>query len=783
MKRSTCHVIHSFLRFPGTVLLTGLLLAGFGIPCFGQNIELYTPEEGSHADTGYFLYWFDGDPVEHLINLIAISVPGNIEYAINPTPIDASAAGFDGNKYFWNTTALPEGDYHVRIELLDDHQQVIAMHTPIPTIEIAHVGGITGQDVYVYPFIHLKNSFLMGSEANALQHLLDMLNDIGFTQFEFTFNWPIAYYLENGLIDDRTGNTFLYDPAPAVVNGLIDYADAGGAIGSYEPLAGWHYNNILEAYTGYWEDWMDLGALSIVYETTFQDQLTGAFPATFTPGAKYYLDQLFGRTTVELGSNQPVVCFHITRLLGNKVLCQWHPQAIANDSCYRFVGDTDYYDGGFMFWYLGQLTFSHFSEKDANPFDDDRDFSRQIPLFSEDYFSEEGIPENHPDFQSFQENVDTALNKIRAQAYPYDTFYIFEHSISLQNLFDTSANYYHQLYFNIYGDQYSNWTYTRLSHMNCRDTLNTPKLPENNYEYCFKDDRVPGISYKTTDSYLDLRTSVFSDSLQYIQYLAANDPHLHIVTCDDLYDMTRNQADQAISADQLDRIAEYIMTHLYTASGMTRLPAYIRLTSPGPGGQTNVQYYHLAEAYKLLADAMAVQYRTGSLPAQLTTKNVVGPTTLQSDLPDLSTSTVFSPNQVVCAAYQLNLSDPLTNTAIWPGGITPAESYMVPSTNYIGLQRVNCAEMLLLMARTYHRLYTGGNESIIGSPLYVLNEWAYRIQAADGGYNATANPAVYVDPYPIGDAPSRYYFNFIQLWTFKPAEIIPPQHAPILNHN
>ncbi len=97
---------------------------------------------------------------------------------------------------------------------------------------------------------------------------------------------------------------------------------------------------------------------------------------------------------------------------------------------------------------------------------------------------------------------------------------------------------------------------------------------------------------------------------------------------------------------------------------------------------------------------------------------------------------------------------------------------MVPSTNYIGLQKVNCAEMLRLMAKVYHQLYSGTTGNITGQPMFVLNEWAYLIQTADGGYDPDRNPAIYVDPEPIDDAPAEYYFNFIQLWTFKPAEIV-----------
>lgn len=724
------------------------------------TLTMYTPEFESHADTGYYLHWQDDDPAGYFVNLYAVA-SGQPDILINTSPIDAGLTGFEGNEFFWDTSALTETDYSVRLELLDSQQQLVASVVSQYTVAIDHNPTPSGQDIYIYPFIHLKNSFLMGSENHAIDEILTMLDDIGFSQFEFTFNWPIAYYMQNGLIDDHSGSGYLYDPDPDLVDALIDYADAGGAIGSYEPLSGWHYANIWETYSGNWEDWQALGTLAIQYETTYQDQIDGTFPLAYQPGAKHYLDDLFGRKTIELGSNMPVVSFHITRLLGNKVVSQWHPQQIANDSCYRFINNKDYYDGGFMFWYLGQLTFSHYSLSSSGT---DRSFDRQILLFSDDYYDNQGIPQHHNEYQSFQEHVDTALGEIHTNGLRRDSFYIFEHSISLENMFDT--NYYDSLddYVTQYGGTYSNWTYSRLARMNCRDTVT---LPLDNWEYCFDD------SYITSETYLDLRCSVFEDSFQYIQHLAANDPQIHIVTGDDMYDMSRPQADETVTDAQLDRIASYIVNNLYTDNTGSRLPAFIRLENTNGNGQVvSVEYYHLAEAFKLLADALSHQYRFSSLPAQCITKNVIAPTTLDDDMPELFASTQFSLNQVVQAVVQLNLTDTLATSNLWPQVITPAESYMVPSTNYVGLHRVNAAEMLYLMAKTYHQLYSGGFGYITGVPLHVLNEWAYLIQTEDGGYDATRNPAIYIDPQPVGDAPSRYFFNFLQLWTFKPAQII-----------
>ncbi len=629
---------------------TGLLLALISGVSLAYELELYTPETGSHADTGYYLHWSDGDPVSHSVSLYAVPVtPGN-EIQINSSPIDASASGYDGNKFFWDTCSLAPGDYFVRMELQDENQQTVASKVSDNSINIRH-HQTENQEIYIYPFIHLKNSFLMGSESNALYRLLDLLEEVGFNQFEFTFNWPIAYYLEHGLVDDQTGFGYIFDPQPELIQALIAYADAGGAIGSYEPLAGWHYNNIWRAYTGDYANWMTLGRLAIKYETTYQDQLTGDFPALFQPGAKHYLDQLFQRKTIELGSNQPVVNFHITRLLGNKVVCQWHPQEIANDSCYRIINGKDYYDGGCMFWYLGQLTFSHYISEEESPIDETRTFERQIPLFSDDYYSTAGIPLDQPSFQSFQENVDTALEKIHTNNFPHDIFYIFEHSISLENIGDQSSLDSKQAYVDQFGGLYSDWTYSRLSHMNCREAI---KLPENNFEYCFMDNE--SVSYKTTEPYLSLRCSVFKDSFRFIQHLASHDSNIHIVSCDDMYDMVRPQADQIVSKEKLDRIAISILDNIYQDATGARMPAYIRLES---GDSASVEYYHLAETYKMFADALRVQYRIGRLPDEVIAKNVVGPTALHSDNPELSQGVVFTPNQIVQAAFQLNMSDPL----------------------------------------------------------------------------------------------------------------------------
>ena len=421
-----------------------------------------------------------------------------------------------------------------------------------------------------------------------------------------------------------------------------------------------------------------------------------------------------------------------------------------------------------MFWYLGQLTFSHYVPDEEQSGSRQRAFDRQVLLFSPDYYDKHGIPQHHAEYQSFQEHVDTVLGEIHENSLPRDTFYIFEHSISLENLFDSTFDNYKEQYLRVYGDTYAGWTYDRLAHMNCRDQV---KLPDNNWEYCFKDDNQ--MSYATTEDYLALRCSVFEDSFQYIQHLAAHDPQIHVMTCDDLYDISRPQADQPVSAWQLDRAASFILSNIYQDMTGSRLPAYIRLENTVPGGQvTSVEYYHLAETYKLLADALCIYFRTGMLPLQCMTKNVIAPTTLESDLPMLQGITLFAPNQVIQAAVQLDLTDPLAASNLWPVPIAPAESYMVPSTNTVGTHHVNAAEMLYLMAQTYHNLYTGAPENIAGIPLHVLNEWAYLIEKEDGGYLATRNPAIYIDPAPVEGAPSHYYFNFLQLWTFKPVQMI-----------
>ncbi|MCD4654082.1 hypothetical protein K8T06_09110, partial [bacterium] len=213
MKKNYCQ--HS--QKPGNrlgiflVLISIFMSASAGM---AYDLQMFTPETGSHADMGYYLHWQDGDLLGHSLNFYAIASGSGNVITINLVPIDAALAGFEGNEYFWDTRLIPEESYHVRVDMLDFNQHVVARDLSRHMVEIKHETGPAHQDVYVYPFMHLKNSFIMESERDALHSLLDMLDQIGFTQFEFTFNWPIAYYLENGLPDDRYLSGNIFDSAP-----------------------------------------------------------------------------------------------------------------------------------------------------------------------------------------------------------------------------------------------------------------------------------------------------------------------------------------------------------------------------------------------------------------------------------------------------------------------------------------------------------------------------------------------------------------------------------------
>lgn len=236
------------------------------------SIKLFTPEpSGSQADKGYYLHWKDGDAKTLSINLHYQNLATDEKGLINPEPIDAALTGFSGNEYFWKTVELAEGKYKIWAELTDENNQVVSTSAAPGILEIKHIKPVPGQEIFVYAFVHLKNHFIMESERDGLFKMLDVLEKTDYNKFEFTFNWPIAWYLEHGLIDDREGHEgeYLFEPAPKLIEKLIDYADSGGSIGAYEPLAGWHYRNIWVEFPHLLEDWDTLGRKAIKYETFF----------------------------------------------------------------------------------------------------------------------------------------------------------------------------------------------------------------------------------------------------------------------------------------------------------------------------------------------------------------------------------------------------------------------------------------------------------------------------------------------------------------------------------
>ena len=470
------------------------------------------------------------------------------------------------------------------------------------------------------------------------------------------------------------------------------------------------------------------------------------------------------------------MCFHITRLLGNKVLAQWGPQAVGDRATGRIIDGRDYFDGRCLFWYLGQLTFNHYA-KDLGQETawDLHIFRRQVPLLgAEMFYDNDGIPIDNQEFQSFQESVDEALKGIRKNGLPYDTFYLFEHSISLQNFFDSRAKELaDQLRQSGFG-WLEGWTLSRVQHMNCAPEL---RLPENNWDYCFRE------NYKASDEKMTLSSEILEDGFEYIKYLADIDPHIHLVTGEDLYDMVKPLVNQTVSADTLKQIAEYIIANLYQTDGETyvRLPAYIRL----PNGSSQqegdkVAYFNLAESFKMFADALKYHNKNGILPDTVTTKYVLGPTQLINDREMLNKSVSFEINDIIQSAATVDLVDPLGDTELWKPvfGIVPQESYQVPSYIEINCHEsftsnsserkepvvANVAEFLILMAKTYLGLCNETTLPVNAKPARPLTEWAYRVQMLDGGYNPDS-----VNIYE--GSIEKICFNHIQLWTFKPAEM------------
>jgi len=304
-------------------------------------------------------------------------------------------------------------------------------------------------------------------------------------------------------------------------------------------------------------------------------------------------------------------------------------------------------------------------------------------------------------------------------------------------------------------------------------------LPVSHWDTRFRD------AYKAPDALMEMIIQMMEDHLRYVQWRVEADPNMYLVTGEDLYDMVRPAAGQTVTRATLGSIAEKVLLGLTehpaeVLEGMipyVRLPAYVRIETPAarPGDTATVSYFTLAETFMMLRDALIAFDKNGTLPDTVATRVAIGPIQLTDDRPRVGATTTYSRGDIVAAAVAMDVSDPLVTASEWPAGMDVEESFVVPS--YVGFQSApiraslaNGAEFLILMAKAYLHIRDNVTSPINARPARPLSEWAWRIQDEDGHYNIeTPNEYHTVDS---GGFPAVYYFNHIQLWTFKPAPIV-----------
>ncbi len=206
----------------------------------------------------------------------------------------------------------------------------------------------------------------------------------------------------------------------------------------------------------------------------------------------------------------------------------------------------------------------------------------------------------------------------------------------------------------------------------------------------------------------------------------ARDQHFEIVSLSDLYDLVVDDRERTIIRTELQKIAESYVKQIERASPYYP-PDYIDLGTDS---------FSLSDAWQALTQALAHYQQTGSLPAQVTTRDILGPTVVIDR--EIRPQTISSEDIVTSAATALS-----------------QRIDRVPSL--VKLERagieVNASEHLYLLAKEFSHLLAGNPQSVevLSIRLVSKNIEAIHTNPADSR-EGQADP-----------------LTKLQFWTFKPA--------------
>ncbi len=216
--------------------------------------------------------------------------------------------------------------------------------------------------------------------------------------------------------------------------------------------------------------------------------------------------------------------------------------------------------------------------------------------------------------------------------------------------------------------------------------------------------------------------------------LVSRGPGWAFVTPGELTRLARTTDLSAVTGDPLDTMA----VELTRTGERGSLPDWLAI----PGGACS-----LADAFELLAGALAARHYTGRLPPSVAASGLLGPIATPADLPRGGGFSTAAGEIVAAAAAALERTR----------NGTPSRPRAVPAAVDLAGRAVNPAELLVAMARTWRHFRAGGApaDSIPVSAVNPLPPYAGVLAAV-----------FRVDPAstPLG-------YTQLQLWTVKPAAL------------
>ena len=217
---------------------------------------------------------------------------------------------------------------------------------------------------------------------------------------------------------------------------------------------------------------------------------------------------------------------------------------------------------------------------------------------------------------------------------------------------------------------------------------------------------------------------------EFIKWALARD--YQVVALEDLYDLVIDDRERTITKQQLQKIAEFYVKQV---DGRGERP-FAPTTYPPDYMDLGNDYFSLADAWQALIQALAHYQQAGSLPDQLMTRDILGPTVL---VKLETTPRTISPEDILKSAATA-LAEPLDRV---PSSVRLEQA---------GIE-VNASEHLYLMAKEYLSLLSDGPLPV---ELFKISMISRNVEAIAPDPNDPRN----------GQADS---LTKQQFWTFKPA--------------